>query len=84
MKTHINTIGIILTIVGSFLVWKYLTELSWADKEAYIRGEGILTIPSPTEADIKKFRRQLCLSKIGLIIIVLGGTLQIISNYYRE
>jgi hypothetical protein len=84
MKTHINTIGIILTIVGSFLVWKYLTELSWADKEAYIRGEGILTIPSPTEADIKKFRRQLWLSKIGLIIIVLGGTLQIISNYYRE
>ena len=82
MKTHINTIGIILTTIGSFLIWKYLTELSWADKDAYLRGKGLLTIPSPSEADIKKFKRQLLLSKFGLSLIILGAVLQILSNYY--
>lgn len=84
MKTHLSTLGIILTTIGSFLVWKYLTELNWADKKAFIRGEGLLTIPSPTEAEIKRFRRQLWLSKLGLSLILVGGALQIASNYYPE
>lgn len=84
MKTYLSTIGILLTSIGSFLAWKYLTELNWADKEAFLRGEGIFTVPSPTEADVIKFRRQLRLSKIGLALILIGGAVQIVSNHYPE
>jgi hypothetical protein len=84
MKILINTLGIISATLGSFLVWRYLTELNWEDKEAYLNGKGILTVPSPTEEDIKKFKYQLLLSKIGLRLILLGGTLQVVSNYLSE
>jgi hypothetical protein len=81
MKTYLSTIGILLTTIGSFLIWKYLTELNWADKEAFMRGEGRFTVPSPNEADIKRFRHQLWLSKFGLALILLGGAIQIVSNH---
>jgi hypothetical protein len=84
MKSYLSTIGILLTSIGSFLVWKYLTELNWADKEAFKRGEGLLTVPSPTEADVRRFRRQIWLSKIGLTLILIGGAVQIVSNHYPE
>jgi hypothetical protein len=84
MKTHINTLGIIFATLGSFLVWKYLTELNWADKEAFLRGKGVMTIPSPTPEDVKKFKCQLRLSKLGLALIIFGGAIQIGSNYLPE
>lgn len=84
MKTHINTFGIILSTVGSFLVWRYLTELNWADKDAYLRGQGVLTVPSPSKEDIKKFKCQLWLSKLGLGFILLGGVIQVASNYCSD
>lgn len=84
MKTHINTLGIISATLGSFLVWRYLTELNWADKEAFLKGEGRMVIPSPTEQDVKKFKCQLRLSKLGLRLILLGGALQVVSNYLCE
>ena len=84
MKTHINTLGVIFSSIGSFLVWRYLTELNWADKEAFLKGKGVLTVPSPTEDDVKKFKCQLWLSKLGLGLILLGGALQVISNYLSE
>ena len=81
MKTAINSIGILLSTVGSYLVWRYLTELNFADKESYLQGEGVLLVPRVTSEDIKKLKRSLALSKTGLALIVIGGTLQIISNY---
>ncbi len=81
MKTTINSIGILLSIMGSYLVWRYLTELNFADKEKYLQGEGVLVVPRVTSEDIKKFKRSLALSKTGLALIFLGGSLQIISNY---
>lgn len=84
MKIHINTLGIILATGGSFLVWRYLTELNWADKEAFLRGEGVMTVPSPTKDEIKKFKLQLRLSKLGLVMILVGGLVQIVSNYFPE
>lgn len=84
MRIHINTLGIVFATLGSYLVWRYLTELNWADKEAFLRGEGVLTVPSPTVWDVKKFRCQLLLSKLGLMLIVFGGAIQVMSNYLPE
>ena len=80
-KVHINSLGILLATVGAFLVWRYLTELNWANKGAFLRGEGIFEIPSPKPEDIKKFKHQIFLSKVGVWFIFAGGILQIISNY---
>lgn len=84
MKTNINTLGIFLTTVGSFLVWRYLTELNWADKNAFLRGEGRMVIPCPSKKEINKFKRQLMLSKLGLGSILIGGAFQILSNYISD
>ena len=84
MKVHINTLGIILATIGSFLVRKYSTELNWADKEAFLRCEVSFVVPSPTAKDIKKFKCHLRLSKLGLVFIIVGGLAQVISNYFPE
>ena len=81
MKKHVNSAGIILATIGSLLVWKYLTELNFADKKVYLEGKGSMTIPCPTPEDVKKFKRTLLLSKLGLAMIVVGGALQVLSNY---
>ncbi len=81
MKITINSIGILLSTIGAYLVWQFLTEVNFADKEKYLQGEGVLLVPKVTPEDIKKFKRSLALSKTGLALIVLGGSLQIISNY---
>ena len=81
MKTTINSLGILFTTIGSFLVWRYLTEINFADKESYLEGKGVLTVPCPSEADVSKFKRSLCLSETGLLLILWGGFFQIVSNY---
>lgn len=84
MKTHINTLGIILATIGSYLVWRYLTELNFADKEEYLQGRGSMTVPVPSTEDIAKFKRSICLSKLGLGLIIVGGLAQVISNYLPD
>ena len=81
MKTTINSLGILSATIGAFLVWRYLTEINFADKDKYLQGQGVLNIPSPSQEDVAKFKRTLLLSKLGLFLIALGGGLQIISNY---
>jgi hypothetical protein len=84
MKTHINTIGVLLVTLGSYLVWRYLTELNFADKDAYKQGQGVLVVPSPTPEAIAKFILSVKLSKLGLSFILVGGLVQVVSNYLPE
>jgi len=49
-----------------------------------LKGEGKLTVPSPTPEDIKKLKREIFFSKVGLVLILVGGSLQIISNYLSD
>lgn len=70
-----------MTTAGAYLVWRYLIELNFADKEAYLKGEGVLTIRDPSSEQIAKFKRAIRLSKIGLLLIILGGVAQIVSNH---
>ena len=70
LEAYINSLGVIFSSVGAFLVWKYLTELNFIDKEAYLKGEAVLFIPSLTADDVKKFKRQVLISKLGLGLIL--------------
>lgn len=84
MKTTTNSLGVALATLGAFLVWYFIAQLNFADKEAYLKGEGVLTVPSPTPEDIKKLKREIFLSRVGLFLILVGGALQIISNYLSD
>ncbi len=52
MSSHLNTLGIILTIVGAYLVWRYLMVVSFVDHDEYLKGRGLLTVPDPTPEDV--------------------------------
>lgn len=34
-KNLINSVGVAFASLGAFLVWRYLTEINFPDKEAY-------------------------------------------------
>ncbi len=61
-----------------------LIELNFADKEAFLRGEGMLAVPNPNPLDINRFKRSIALSKAGLMLILIGGLFQVVSNYLQE
>ena len=84
MKTTINSLGVALATLGAFLVWYFIAQLNFADKKAYLKGQGILTVPCPTPEDIKKLKREIFFSRVGLALILVGGALQIISNYLSD
>jgi hypothetical protein len=84
MKTHLNTLGVVLATVGSYLVWRYLTELNFADKGEYLQGRGSITVGDPTAEDIAKFKRSIFLSTLGLGLIIAGGLAQVVSNYLPD
>jgi len=83
-KNLINSIGVAFASIGTFLVWRLLTEINFADKEAYLRGEGVLTVPDPSAVDIRRLKRSILLSKLGQLMILASGGLQIISNHFSS
>jgi hypothetical protein len=58
--------------------------LNFADKDAYLQGNGSLRIPAPTEQQVTKFKRSVRLSKLGLGLIIAGGLAQVVSNYLPD
>jgi hypothetical protein len=84
MKAHLNTVGIMLTLIGALLIWFFIGEVNFAKKDEYLKGHGELEIPDPTPEDIKKLKRNIFLSRTGMALIVVGGFLEILSNYYCE
>ena len=84
MKILMNSLGIALSTIGAYLVWRYIARLNFADEEGFSRGEGRLVVPSVTPEMIKKFKLEKLLSKIGFGLILAGGILQIISNYLAD
>lgn len=84
MQIYLNSIGVLMTTAGAYLVWRYLTELSFVDKQAYLRGEGSLVVPDPSPEEVRAFRLSLALSKLGLCLIVIGGAAQILSNHLAQ
>lgn len=77
----INSLGVACATLGAFLVWRFLTQITFVDQEAYLAGRGLLTIPNPSEQDVQQRKRAILLSKLGLAMIVLGGVLQILGNF---
>jgi hypothetical protein len=41
-------------------------------------------VSDPSALDIRRFKRSVALSKAGLILILIGGLFQVVSNYLPE
>ena len=83
-------VRVTLMLVGSILCVVVLSTLVMSKMvidlvEGNFHGKpGELAIPDPTPEDIKKLKRNIFLSRMGMALIVVGGFLEILSNYYCE
>lgn len=75
-NVDINTLGLIFDIIGVIILFKFGLP---SDVNKY--GEVSLLLEDNDTDEIKKWRRYDCWSKIGLISILFGFILQIVSNY---
>lgn len=79
-QSVISTLGLLFDIVGVLMVYAYVKELNFIDHDEYVKGNGVIHVPDPTEKEIKAFiirRRRSC---VGLGLIVLGFLLQIVAQ----
>ena len=81
MKTHMIAAGVALSAVGAFLIWYFVAELNFADKESYLKGQGRIAILDPSTEDIRKLRFKIGMSRLGLALILVGGLLQVVGTY---
>jgi hypothetical protein len=81
MKSHLNSAGVFLTVVGAFLIWRVVAQLNVVNESEYLKGRTTIEAIDPTPSDIRKFKTRKWLSRIGIALVLVGGALQIISNY---
>ena len=55
-----NSLGVICVTIGAFLVWRYLTKLNFADKKAYLRSEGMLTVSASSRVGYQAIQTFSC------------------------
>ena len=82
VKPSLNSAGVLLTAIGAFLIWRVVAELNVLNESEYLKGHARIEALDPTPSDIKKFKMRKWLSRTGIALVVFGGLLQIISNYW--
>lgn len=81
-KNSLNTIGIVITTVGSCLLWYFVAEVTEVNNKGILAGEDVvLTIPSATPALRRRLRINLALTRLGVFLTVFGSVVQVISNH---
>tara|TARA_R110000796_G_scaffold252631_3_gene389366 strand:- start:27960 stop:28196 length:237 start_codon:yes stop_codon:yes gene_type:complete len=72
----INTIGLVFDIIGVLMLFKY-----GLPSEISKEGTVFLAVQKSDESEKKKWKKYNFWSKVGLVLILIGFTFQIISNY---
>jgi hypothetical protein len=73
----INSLGLVLDIVGAFLIWKYGLPSSTIGR----RGHRTLLICKIDEAETDKAKEYDRNSHFGISFLVIGFILQLVSNF---
>ena len=78
---NFTAIGLVLDIIGALLLWRYVVEINFADKEDYLKGSATLVLADPTPESIQRYKRNITLSRIAIGLLVAGFIFQLIGNY---
>ena len=80
-STDINSLGLVLDIIGALLIWQFVAEVNFADKAGYVKGHATLALLDPTPEQIRSYKLRLLMSRIGIFLLIAGFVLQLASNY---
>jgi hypothetical protein len=81
ISTYINDFGLLLDILGAFLVWRYVANINFADEEEFLRGNATITLADPTKKEINEHKNRKNMGRLGIVILIVGFILQILSNH---
>lgn len=76
MSTTINSLGLILDIIGVVVLFKFGLP-SNITKE----GTVFLAVQKSDEKEKKKYKKYEFWSRFGLLLLIIGFVMQIVSNY---
>ena len=77
----INSLGLIVNIVGALMLWYFVPEINLVDKAALAKDHTTLVLADPNQQQINAYKRRVFLSRAGVILLVFGFILQLVSNY---
>lgn len=80
LANSLNIAGVLGTTVGSFLVWYFIAKATYDNSKEFWSGAEdfiLSTVPDPTPELRIRLRREAYLSRLGIVLIVIGGALQI-------
>jgi len=73
---NLSSLGLSFDIIAGLLLWKYgLPEV------INRKGMSFLALESTDKDEIKKAKKYDALSRVGVILLILGFILQLVSNY---
>ena len=78
---NVSTVGLFLDIVGALLLWRYVVEIDFVEKDEFLKGNAVLTPADPTPEEIRSYKRRIVISRIGVAFLVIGFSLQVVGNY---
>ena len=76
----LNSIGLMADIVGAVMLWYFVVEIRLVDIASYRKGHARLELIDPSPEDVRAYARAVLLSRVGIVLIVLGFVLQLVGN----
>ena len=81
-KDGVTVAGVLMATAGACLLWYFIGEVVTVNRDGIIKGEQVTqTIPATTPELICRLRMHKLMTRIGVILTVLGGLFQIISTF---
>ena len=77
----INSLGLLLDVVGALLIWHFVAQVNLIDEARYLKGSARLTVSDPTPEQIRSYKLRVFTSRAGILLLVVGFSLQLASNH---
>jgi len=79
----LNSAGLVFDIVGAVLIWIFVVEINFASKEKYLKGNAAIELFDPTPDKIAAYKRNVLMSRVGMVSLIIGFILQLASNFCK-